>query len=139
MLSQLLMFAFVAAASLYPSPVGITKADVEPAAPIPAPAPQEETLDTRTMYVTAYSSTPEETDDTPFTTAMGTTVRDGIVATNELPFKTKIKMPALYGDKIFVVEDRMHERMVNKVDIWMPTKADAKRFGIVKTEIVVLK
>lgn len=90
------------------------------------------------MYVTAYSSTPEETDDTPFITASGTHVRDGIVATNELPMGTKVKIPALYGDKIFTVEDRMHERMKNKVDIWMPTKGAAIRFGIKKAEIVVL-
>jgi 3D (Asp-Asp-Asp) domain-containing protein len=90
------------------------------------------------MWVTAYSSTPEETDDTPFITASGTRVRDGIVATNELPMGTKIKIPAAYGDKIFTVEDRMHARMKNKIDIWMPEKHLARKFGITRTEIVVL-
>ena len=47
----------------------------------------------KTAWVTAYSSTPEETDDTPFVTASGTSVRDGVIATNFLEFGTK-NMPA---------------------------------------------
>lgn len=90
------------------------------------------------VTVTAYSSTPEETDDTPFTTASNTRVRDGVLATNFLPFGTKVKIPALFGDKIFTVEDRMHQRKQGFVDIWMPSKAAALRFGITKAEIVVV-
>ncbi|MBI2623489.1 MAG: 3D domain-containing protein [Candidatus Liptonbacteria bacterium] len=88
--------------------------------------------------MTAYSSTPEETDDTPFITAKGTFVRDGIIAANFLPFGTKVQIPSLFGDKIFVVEDRMHRRKTNNVDVWMPTKADALRFGAHRAEIAVL-
>src|SRR3989344_3213041 len=62
------------------------------------------------LAATAYSSTPDQTDDTPFITAKGTTVRDGIIAANFLPFGTRIKIPDIYGDKIFVVEDRMNRR-----------------------------
>lgn len=91
------------------------------------------------VWVTAYSSTPEETDSTPFETAMMTNVRDGIVAVNFLPFGTKIKIPKLFGDKIFIVEDRMHERKKNFVDVWMPSKEAAKEFGIVKTNIVIVE
>src|SRR3989344_1044153 len=60
----------------------------------------EKTID---MVITAYSSTPDQTDDTPFITASGKQVADGIVANNLLPFGTKIRMPDLYGDKVFVV------------------------------------
>lgn len=91
------------------------------------------------VWVTAYSSTPEETDDTPFITASMTTVRDGIVAANFLPFGTKIMIPELFGDKIFVVEDRMHRRNHSSVDIWMPSKEAAKEFGITKTKIVIVE
>ncbi len=97
-----------------------------------------ETQKTQSVWVTAYSSTPEETDDTPFITASGTKVRDGIIATNMLPMKTRVKIPKLFGDKIFVVEDRMHPRKTNFVDVWMPTKEGALRVGITYTEIVVL-
>ena len=90
------------------------------------------------VWVTAYSSTPEETDDTPFITAAGTKVRDGIVALNFLPFGTKVKIPTVFGDKILVVEDRMHPRKAGFVDVWMPTKTAAIRFGISRTTLIVL-
>lgn len=93
----------------------------------------------RTVIVTAYSSTPDQTDSTPFTTAMGSTVRDGIVATNFLPFGTKVKFPEIYGDKIFVVEDRMALKNSHKVDIWFPDRQSALEFGVKYTEVVVLK
>ncbi len=93
---------------------------------------------TQVVWVTAYSSTPEETDDTPFTTAAMTEVRDGIIAANFLPFGTKVLIPELFGDKIFTVEDRMHERKKNFIDVWMNSKEDALAFGISRAEIVIL-
>ncbi|MDP3003980.1 MAG: hypothetical protein Q8N43_00505, partial [Candidatus Azambacteria bacterium] len=39
---------------------------------------------TMKVVLTAYSSTPDQTDDTPFITASNTRVRDGIVAANFL-------------------------------------------------------
>lgn len=56
------------------------------------------------MRITAYSSSVDETDGTPFITANGARVRDGIVATNLLPFGTKIKIPSLFGGKVFVLK-----------------------------------
>ncbi len=93
---------------------------------------------TYTVSASAYSSSVDETDDTPFITARGTYVRDGIVAANFLPFGTAIKIPALYGDKIFVVEDRMNSRYNLNVDLWFPSKELAKQFGrkTIKIEIV---
>lgn len=90
------------------------------------------------MKITAYSSSVDETDSTPFITASGMHVRDGIVATNMLPFGTKVELPALFGDKVFVVEDRMAKRMVNVLDIWMPSKGAALRFGVNHTDVVIL-
>ena len=68
------------------------------------------------MIITAYSSTYEETDDTPFITASGDMVRDGIVANNLLPFGTKVRIPELYSNKIFVVQDRMNQRKGSEFD-----------------------
>jgi len=79
--------------------------------------------------MTAYSSTVDQCDDSPFITANGTYVRDGIIAANSLPFGTKIKFPELYGDKVFTVEDRMHERFSDRFDIWMETREEAVQFG----------
>ncbi len=93
---------------------------------------------TQRVWVTAYSSTPEETDDSPFVTALGTRVRDGIIAANFLPFGTRVMIPSLFGDRTFIVEDRMHYRKQNFIDIWMPSKEDAQLFGIARAEVVVL-
>ena len=59
------------------------------------------------VLVTAYSSTVDQCDSTPFITASGIHVHNGTVAANFLRFGTKIKFPVLFGDKIFIVEDRM--------------------------------
>ncbi len=92
------------------------------------------------MVLTAYSSTEDQTDDTPLITASGKTVADGIIANNMLPFGTKIKIPELFGDKIFIVEDRMHSRKGKyQADIWMPEYLQAKNFGAKVTEIEVLE
>jgi len=92
------------------------------------------------VIITAYSSTPDQTDDTPFITASGKHVADGIVANNMLPFGTEIRIPELYGDKVFVVEDRMHRRKSNyHVDIWFPERHLAVNFGVKTAEIEVLE
>ncbi len=92
------------------------------------------------MLITAYASVPDETDDTPFTTASGKMVAVGIVANNMLPFGTKVMIPELYGNQVFVVEDRMAKRMGSyHMDIWMPTKTSAVVFGAKTATIEVLE
>ena len=92
------------------------------------------------VVITAYSSTPCQTDDTPFITAAGTWVREGIVANNLLSFGTKIRIPELYGDKIFVVEDRMSWKKGNHhIDIWFSSYQEAKNFGAKRTYIEILE
>lgn len=91
-----------------------------------------------TTTITAYSSASDETDDTPYITASGTWVRDGVIAANFLPLGTKVRLPMLYGNKIFTVEDRMHSRYDDRMDIWMTDKYLAKRFGIAKTVVEIL-
>ena len=89
--------------------------------------------------ITAYSSRPEETDDSPFITADMSHVRDGIIAANFLKFGTKVRMPELYGDKVFEVHDRMNRRFPDRVDIWMENYPSTIKFGIkhnVKIEII---
>jgi len=90
------------------------------------------------VVVTAYSSTVAQTDSTPFITASGSYVRDGIVAANFLPIGARVKLPDLYGEKIFVVEDRMNSRYSDRLDIWMSSQLEAKEFGRQYTRIEVL-
>ena len=92
------------------------------------------------MIITAYSSTPEETDDTPFITASGKRVEEGIVANNLLPFGTEVRIPEIYGDKTFVVEDRMHWKKGSyHLDIWFADTQQAKDFGAKKVYIEILE
>lgn len=105
----------------------------------------QETVETSTnpktieVIITGYSSTPEETDDDPFITASGDLVRDGIVAANFLPFGTEIRIPEIYGDRVFVIEDRMHPRKKQQIDIWFPSKQEALEFGARYSYIEVLE
>ncbi len=89
--------------------------------------------------LTAYTSTPDQTDDSPFIAANGAHVYDGMVAANWLPFGTKIKIPSIYGDKIFTVEDRMNERYgFGRMDIWLDApKQTAIQFGVKVVDVEV--
>lgn len=93
---------------------------------------------TITAIVTGYSSTPDQTDDSPFVTAANTWVRDGIVATNFLPLYTRIQIPEIFGDKVFVVEDRMNKRFNDRIDVWFESRELAKSFGKRTLKIVIL-
>jgi len=108
--------------------------------PISDPSPEPKVVKKMNVVITAYSSTIWQTDDSPFITASNTLVRDGIIANNHLPFGTKIRMPEIYGNKIFIVEDRMNKRKGDyHVDIWLPSYNEAKEFGAKQTYIEVLE
>jgi 3D (Asp-Asp-Asp) domain-containing protein len=94
-------------------------------APEAAPA-----LRTVRTTLSAYNSIPNQTDGSPFVTAAGSCVRDGVVASNAFRIGTKIRFPELFGDKVFVVEDRMNERYTNRIDVWMTELKDARKFGL---------
>lgn len=89
------------------------------------------------VAVTFYSSTPDQTDNTPLITANGKLVRDGIAASNFLALGTRIKLPELFGDKHFVIEDRMHSRFTDRVDVWVPTREEALNQGISFTTVEI--
>jgi 3D (Asp-Asp-Asp) domain-containing protein len=90
----------------------------------------EKVAKTMKIVVTAYSSTEAQTDDTPFITASNTLVRDGIIASNLLPFGTKVRFPELNPKKIYIVEDRLALKNSHKVDIWFPSVESALNFGV---------
>jgi len=87
------------------------------------------------VEVSAYNSEVGQTDSTPDIGACGR-VHDGIIAANVigsdgrfLPCGTIVKIPSVFGDKIFVVGDRLNKRYTNNIDIWMESHADAVKFG----------
>lgn len=89
--------------------------------------------------ITAYSSTPDQTDEDPFIAASGKRVHDGMIAANGFPFGTKVKIPSLYGDKIFTVEDRMNSRYgQGRMDIWMDApRPQVLAFGVKRVYVEI--
>ena len=78
------------------------------------------------QVVYAYTSSEDETDDTPFITAAGTQTRNGIVANNCHPFGTEVVIEG----ETYVVEDMMNERYGCHVwDVWHQTKDEAREWG----------
>ena len=86
--------------------------------------------------VTAYTSSPDETDDTPDITASGTKTHHGTIACpSRLAFGRKVE---ILGKK-YTCEDRMHARYrdIEMYDIWFETKAEAYKFGTQKLIIKI--
>jgi len=91
------------------------------------------------VVVTAYSSTPDQTDSTPCITANGHNLctqheeqgEGNTIAANFLRFGKQVRLPEFFQDKVFVVRDRMNERYgYGRIDVWMPTREEAKQFGV---------
>ncbi len=112
------------------------------------------------VVATAYSSDPRQTDSTPCTPAMPRTDLckyfeeyglEDTIAANDLPLGTQVKFPELYGDKVFVVRDRMNARYngKNRIDFWVGSvapdtpeiiaeaKAKARGFGVKRVRMEV--
>ena len=119
--------------------VSVKDVETTPAVVEVAPSAKIQPLQVLSFDMTAYTSTPEECDSDPFTTADGSHVRDGIIATNVLPFGTKVRFPSVFGDRIFEVHDRMNKRYSMRADVWMSNAKDMRQFGIkhsVRVEVV---
>lgn len=102
---------------------------------------------TQWVVMTAYTLDIAETDDTPCIPASGEdlcTLRkkngfNDTIAANFLQLGTQIKIPDVFGDKVFVARDRMNPRYngTSRADILLDSKAEARAFGVkyVKIEI----
>ena len=69
----------------------------------------EQAIRSMSVASTAYTSDPAETDSSPFTTANGSQVRDGIVAANFLPFRNSHPYSGIFRRQSFR-SSRPHER-----------------------------
>ncbi|MCU0679742.1 MAG: 3D domain-containing protein [Planctomycetes bacterium] len=105
--------------------------------------PDAKILSESLRTITAYNSEAAQCDDSPCITANGFNVckhgEEDTIAANFLPFGTKVKIPDLFGDKVFIVRDRMNQRFDDRVDVWMLHKADAKQFGVQVSKIQVIE
>ncbi len=109
----------------------------------PTKKPELTPVRTSVHVITAYNSEAAQTDDSPCITANGFNVCDhGIedtIAANFLKFGTKVQIPELFGDRIFIVRDRMNKKHPERVDVWMLSRADALKFGKRTAKIVVVE
>lgn len=103
---------------------------------------EQKPLRTITVVATAYSSTIDQTDSTPCITASGFDVckhgEENIIAANFLPLGAKVRIPELYDERVFTVEDRMNPRYLHRIDLWKTSRERALGFGkrLVKLEII---
>ena len=113
----------------------------------------------KTVLATAYSSDPRQTDDTPCTPAMGgfnlcenfeKYGTEDAIANNCLRLGTVVKFPEMFGDREFVVRDRMNSRYdCHRIDFWIASvtpetqeiiqeaKAEARAFGLKRINMEV--
>lgn len=102
------------------------------AAPPPAPvhvvevAHAEERIEI-VAEITAYTSSPDETDETPEINAIGKKPGPGSLA---CPRRFDLGTVFVIQGKRYVCDDRMNKRYTNRFDIWMPDRDDALEFGI---------
>jgi len=85
-----------------------------------------------TCTVTFYTPSSDETDSTPYITASGARVRPGICAIS----RDLEKVGFTFGKTIYVeglgsfeIQDRMHKRWKNRIDVLVMSKRQARRFG----------
>lgn len=106
-------------------------------------SPEVRVVSTSMRTITAYNSVPEQTDSTPCITANGFDVcehwTEDTIAANFLKFGTKVRIPELFGDRIFIVRDRMNTRFSDRIDVWMKEVPEARKFGKKTTYIEVVE
>jgi 3D (Asp-Asp-Asp) domain-containing protein len=104
-------------------------------------APTATNTESISVWATAYSSELSQTDNTPFITASGRLVHDGVAAANFLPMGTTFTIPTLFGDKTFTVLDRMNKKYdgMHTIDLWFPDTQKAIDFGRRAVSIIITK
>lgn len=116
---------------------------------------------TLTVRATGYNSLAAQTDATPHVTATGTRTRFGVVAVSrdllgaDVPYGSLIRLrdlgtyydgrdegryqSLLDGQGLFVVEDTMHARKRQQIDVWFGDYASAVNWGVRQLEIEVVR
>lgn len=114
-----------------------------------------------TLRATGYNSLASQTDDTPHITATGTRTRFGIIAVSrdllddEIPYGSLVRIrdlgnyysgrgagrfaALLEGQDLFIVEDTMHARKRQQVDVWFGDYGHALDWGVRRVEVEVVR
>ncbi len=112
------------------------------------------------LKATGYNSHASQTDSTPTITATGATTTFGIIAASrdllddEIPYGSLVRIrdlgnyksgrgaghfQDLLNETLFIVEDTMHPRKVDQVDIWFPQLSQALNWGVRRVEVEVVR
>lgn len=113
------------------------------------------------LRATGYNSLESQTDSTPFITATGTRTRFGVVAVSrdllgtDLPYGSLVRIRDLGAfhtgngvgafqnmlddQQIFVVEDTMHMRKSQQIDVWFQHYDTAVNWGVRKVEVELVR
>lgn len=113
------------------------------------------------VRATGYNSHAVQTDSTPFITATGARTQLGIIAVSrdlldeEIPYGSLVRLKDLgnyhngrgYGkhqdfldaQDIFIVEDTLHWRKRNQIDVWFPALSQAREWGVRQVELEVVR
>ncbi len=112
------------------------------------------------LRATGYNSHVDQTDSTPFTTSTGARTTFGVVAVSrdllggDLPYGSLVYLrdlgnyhtgrgagafQALLDDQLFVVEDTMHARKTDQVDVWFESYSQAVNWGVRKVEVELVR
>lgn len=113
----------------------LTSAEAHTRRPLPR---QVQVVRSYRPIVTMYNSTPQQTDGDPFTTASGTRVHFGTVAATCLEFGTKLRIPELYGTKVFTIEDT-GAFGCDLIDVWIPLDGSVQWPGTARRTVQILK
>lgn len=113
-----------------------------------------------TAKATAYNSLPGQTWGDPNVTATGSQTRFGIIAVSrdllgsQLPYGSLVRLRDLGGfdgrgagdfqtvldeQQVFIVEDTMHSRKTQQVDVWFPELNTALSWGVRQIEVEVVR
>lgn len=114
-----------------------------------------------TLRATAYNSLPSQTWGDPNITATGEPTRFGIIAASrdligsDLPYGSLVRIrdqggfgngrgagqfqETLDGQGLFIVEDTMHIRKQQQVDVWFPELSTALSWGVRQVELEVVR
>jgi 3D (Asp-Asp-Asp) domain-containing protein len=117
-------------------------------------------LPTFTLRATAYNSEEGQTDSTPFITATGATTAFGIIAASRdmlehIPYGSLVRLKDMGNYRsgrgegkyqelldtqgLFIVEDTMHPRKVEQIDVWFPHRSEALTWGVRKVVLEVVR
>jgi 3D (Asp-Asp-Asp) domain-containing protein len=113
-----------------------------------------------TLKSTAYNSHESQTDATPNVTATGATTAFGVIAMSRdmlgnIPYGSLVRLKDLGSYRsgrgegkfqdvldtqgLFIVEDTMHPRKVEQIDVWFADESEALSWGVRKVELEVVR